>query len=81
MTSGSGWASPARPERSAIPPALSAQPSRWRNQSSAITASAYRHFLMRGFDPVSDATEFGRELIPRIESGAAEIDDESGRVR
>jgi alkanesulfonate monooxygenase len=31
-------------------------------------------FLMRGFDPVSDATEFGRELIPRIKAGAAEID-------
>jgi alkanesulfonate monooxygenase len=31
-------------------------------------------FLMRGFDPVSDAIEFGRELIPRIKADAAEID-------
>jgi len=31
-------------------------------------------FLIRGFDPVNDATEFGRELIPRIEAGAAAID-------
>lgn len=31
-------------------------------------------FLMRGFDPVADATEFGRELIPRIKAGAEEID-------
>jgi alkanesulfonate monooxygenase len=31
-------------------------------------------FLMRGFDPVSDAAAFGRELIPRIKAGAAEID-------
>lgn len=31
-------------------------------------------FLMRGFDPVADTTEFGRELIPRIKAGALEID-------
>ena len=33
-------------------------------------------FLMRGFDPVADTTEFGRELIPRIKLGALEIDRE-----
>jgi alkanesulfonate monooxygenase len=31
-------------------------------------------FLMRGFDPVGDTVEFGRELIPRIKAGALEID-------
>jgi alkanesulfonate monooxygenase len=31
-------------------------------------------FLIRGFDPFNDAVEFGRELIPRIKSGAIEID-------
>lgn len=31
-------------------------------------------FLLRGFDPLNDAVEFGRELIPRIRAGAAEID-------
>src|SRR5689334_19212830 len=31
-------------------------------------------FLIRGFDPVADTTEFGRELIPRIKAGAVEID-------
>lgn len=31
-------------------------------------------FLIRGFDPVNDVTEFGRELIPRLRLGAAEID-------
>ena len=31
-------------------------------------------FLIRGFDPVADAAEFGRELIPRIKAGAVEID-------
>jgi alkanesulfonate monooxygenase len=31
-------------------------------------------FLLRGFDPVKDTTEFGRELIPRIKVGALEID-------
>jgi alkanesulfonate monooxygenase len=31
-------------------------------------------FLIRGFDPFNDTVEFGRELIPRIKSGAAEID-------
>ena len=27
-------------------------------------------FLIRGFDPVGDTTEFGRELIPRLKAGA-----------
>jgi alkanesulfonate monooxygenase len=31
-------------------------------------------FLIRGFDPMNDAIEFGRELIPRIKAGAIEID-------
>jgi alkanesulfonate monooxygenase len=31
-------------------------------------------FLIRGFDPVADTTEFGLELIPRIKAGAIEID-------
>lgn len=31
-------------------------------------------FLIRGFDPVADTTEFGRELIPRIKAGALAID-------
>ena len=31
-------------------------------------------FLMRGFDPVSDTIEFGRELIPRLRAGVLEID-------
>jgi len=35
-------------------------------------------FLMRGFDPVGDAKDFGRELIPRIKAGAIEIDKEMG---
>jgi alkanesulfonate monooxygenase len=33
-------------------------------------------FLIRGFDPVADVTDFGRELIPRLKSGALEIDRE-----
>jgi alkanesulfonate monooxygenase len=36
-------------------------------------------FLMRGFDPVADTTELGRELIPRIKAGAIEIDKEAAR--
>jgi alkanesulfonate monooxygenase len=31
-------------------------------------------FLIRGFDPLNDAVEFGRELIPRIKQGAIAID-------
>jgi alkanesulfonate monooxygenase len=31
-------------------------------------------FLLRGFDPLNDAVEFGRELIPRIKAGAAAMD-------
>jgi alkanesulfonate monooxygenase len=35
-------------------------------------------FLIRGFDPIADAAEFGRELIPRIKAGAIEIDKRAG---
>jgi alkanesulfonate monooxygenase len=31
-------------------------------------------FLIRGFDPMADAREYGRELIPRIRAGAEVID-------
>ena len=31
-------------------------------------------FLIRGFDPFEDTIDFGRELIPRLRSGAAELD-------
>ena len=34
-------------------------------------------FLIRGFDPVEDTTEFGRELIPMLKAGAARIDAEA----
>ena len=31
-------------------------------------------FLIRGFDPFEDTIDFGRELIPRLRAGAAELD-------
>jgi alkanesulfonate monooxygenase len=31
-------------------------------------------FLIRGFDPLEDTIEFGRELIPRLRAGAADLD-------
>src|SRR5690348_9883946 len=34
-------------------------------------------FLMRGFDPLNDAKEYGHELIPRLKTGALEIDRET----
>ena len=30
-------------------------------------------FLIRGFDPYNDTIDFGRELIPRLRAGAAEL--------
>jgi alkanesulfonate monooxygenase len=33
-----------------------------------------RSFLIRGFDPVNDAREYGRELIPRLKAGALNRD-------
>ncbi len=38
------------------------------------------HVLIRGFDPLADATEFGHELIPRIRALAAEIDRRAAPV-
>ena len=35
-------------------------------------------FLIRGFDPFEDAVDFGRELIPRLRAGAAELVVEDG---
>ena len=37
-------------------------------------------FLLRGFDPLGDTTEFGRELIPRIKEGALAIDAEAAEA-
>ena len=36
------------------------------------------YVLIRGFDPLDDALEFGRELIPRIKQGALDIDAAAG---
>ncbi len=36
-------------------------------------------FLIRGFEPLNDAAEFGRELIPYIKHGARAIDEQSKR--
>ena len=33
-------------------------------------------FLIRGFDPVGDTTDYGRELIPMLKEGALSIDRE-----
>src|SRR5262249_23911235 len=33
-----------------------------------------KSFLIRGFDPMNEAPEFGRELTPRTKAGAAAID-------
>lgn len=37
-------------------------------------------FLLRGFDPLNDAIDFGRELIPRLREGVAAIDRAEGDV-
>lgn len=34
-------------------------------------------FLLRGFDPLDDAKDYGRELIPRLKAGALAIDREA----
>jgi alkanesulfonate monooxygenase len=34
-------------------------------------------FLIRGFDPLNDAREYGKELIPRLKAGALVIDQET----
>lgn len=34
-------------------------------------------FLIRGFNPLEDAIDYGRELIPRLRAGAARIDAEA----
>ena len=38
-------------------------------------------FLIRGFDPVGDTHEFGRELIPRLKAGALAIDRQRAPTR
>ena len=50
-------------------------------QVAAAILAYYRlgvsSFLLRGFDPMADTAEFGRELIPRIKAGAIEIDQQT----
>ena len=54
-------------------------------QVAAAILAYYRlgvsSFLLRGFDPVADTVEFGRELIPRIKAGAIEIDKQAPASR
>jgi alkanesulfonate monooxygenase len=38
------------------------------------------YVLIRGFDPLNDAVDFGRELIPRVKALAAEIDEREAAV-
>ena len=49
-------------------------------QVAAAMLNYYRlgvaSFLIRGFDPLGDVIDFGRELIPRLKAGALEIDRE-----
>lgn len=37
--------------------------------------------LLRGFEPMDDALEYGKELIPRMREGAAAIDAERSQTR
>jgi alkanesulfonate monooxygenase len=74
MTSGFGCPLRAQQGRSAIRHVW------WAPPSAEAILKYYRlgaaSFLIRGFDPLNDAVEFGRELIPRIKAGAIEIDRE-----
>ena len=36
-------------------------------------------FLIRGFDPLGDARDYGRELIPRLRAGAQRLDNQLGQ--
>lgn len=38
------------------------------------------HFLIRGFEPLADAIEYGRELIPLVRAKVAERDAQRGKV-
>lgn len=40
-----------------------------------------RHFLIRGFDPLNDAVDYGRELIPLIRAKVAERDRQQAARR
>ena len=79
-THGSGCPSPRRPAPWAIRPAWSARPSR-----SPALLEYYKlgihSFLIRGFDPFEDTIDFGRELIPRLRAGAAELDRAKAAAR
>ena len=37
------------------------------------------YVLIRGFDPLNDTVDFGRELIPRIKAGVAELDAQTSQ--
>jgi len=39
-----------------------------------------KHFLVRGFDPLNDAAEYGRELLPLIRAKVAEHDSKQRRA-
>ena len=61
-----------RPGRRATPPRWSARRSRWPKRCSTITTSASRTFLIRGFDPLEDAIQYGRDLLPAFKAALTE---------
>jgi alkanesulfonate monooxygenase len=38
------------------------------------------HFLIRGFEPLQDAIDYGRELIPRVRELVAQRDNAAVRA-
>ena len=65
---------PREPDAPLTPPPL--EP---KAPTAVLLVGGYRglgihSFLIRGFDPYEDTIDFGRELIPRLRAGAAELD-------
>ncbi len=63
-TSGCGPKSLSSPAPTATPRRWSARRRRWREVFADYYDLGVSHFLIRGFDPLVDAIEYGRELIP-----------------
>ncbi len=52
---------------------------RWPRRCSAYYDLGVTTFLIRGFDPLEDAIDYGRELIPRVRELVARRDAEASR--
>ena len=69
---------PPSPARPATRPRSSGRPSKLPKRCWRTSTSGFDTLLIRGFHPLQDAIDYGRELIPLVRAGAARRESSRG---